>query len=71
MANQLTVNDMYKALAQAKKDGYGKRYIVLSDDNEGNGFHGCFFGVIPMDDGMLELTSDTITKDKDKLVVIG
>lgn len=47
----LTVDDLYKALGQARKDGLGKRRIMVSDDDEGNGYHQLFEGVflIPED----------------------
>lgn len=43
--NQITVDDLYKALAQARKDGFGRKKILLSNDDEGNGYHECFFTV--------------------------
>jgi hypothetical protein len=41
----LTVDELYKALGQARKDGFGKKKILLSNDDEGNGYHECFFSV--------------------------
>ena len=41
----LTVDQLYAALATAKKEGLGKRKILLSGDDEGNSFHEMFFAV--------------------------
>lgn len=40
-----TVDDLYKELAEARKKGLGKKKIMLSEDDEGNGYHLMFFGV--------------------------
>lgn len=39
---QLTVERLYKSLGKLVKAGQGNKKIVISDDNEGNGYHGCF-----------------------------
>jgi hypothetical protein len=41
----ITVDKLYKALGQARKQGFGKKKILLSNDDEGNGYHECFFSV--------------------------
>ena len=43
--NTITVDELYKALGQARKNGFGKKKILLSNDDEGNGYHECFFAV--------------------------
>ena len=43
--NTITVDELYKALAQARKAGLGNKKIMLSNDDEGNGYHECFFSV--------------------------
>ena len=43
--NVITVDELYKALAQARKAGMGSKKIMLSNDDEGNGYHQCFFSV--------------------------
>ena len=43
--NTITVDELYKALGQARKDGFGKKKILLSNDDEGNGYHECFFTI--------------------------
>jgi hypothetical protein len=41
----VTVDELYRALAIARKDGFGSKKILLSNDEEQNGYHECFFGV--------------------------
>lgn len=67
---QLTVKDLLKACQKAVREGKGDKYIVVSDDNEGNGFHGCFFGLTDMDEDYMELVNDSVM-DKDKLIIVG
>ena len=43
--NIITVDELYKALGQARKAGFGGKKILLSNDDEGNGYHQCFFTV--------------------------
>lgn len=44
----MTIDSLYAALATARKNGMGAKKILLSNDDEGNGFHECFFAVSPM-----------------------
>jgi hypothetical protein len=41
----MTVKELYLELAEEIKKGNGDKYIVVADDNEGNGYHGMFYGV--------------------------
>lgn len=41
----VTVDELYRALAIARKFGFGSKKILLSNDEEQNGYHECFFGV--------------------------
>ena len=50
MNKQLTVQDLYRFCEQEIKKGNSKRLIVISDDNEGNGFHGLFYAFTEIDE---------------------
>lgn len=41
---QFTVETLLAECQEQIKKGNGKKNIVLSDDNEGNGYHGMFYG---------------------------
>ena len=41
----ITVKELRDRLDKYVKAGLGDLQIVISDDNEGNGFHGLFYGI--------------------------
>ena len=41
----ITVDALYNQLAALRSSGMGKKKIMISDDDEGNGFHELFVGV--------------------------
>lgn len=64
---QYTVKDLYMLCQEEIRNGNGNKHIVLSDDNEGNGYHGMFYGFTPVDkdtegiyDSQFERPEDTI-----------
>lgn len=44
MSRQMTVAMLCKLCYNEMQKGNGNKYIVISDDNEGNGYHGLFYG---------------------------
>ena len=50
MANKkkgITIEQLYIECAKQIKAGNGKRHVLLSNDDEGNGYHELFFGFTP------------------------
>jgi len=47
MENIITVKELAKACAAQVKAGNGDKKILLSDDDEGNGYHQLFFLFTP------------------------
>jgi len=45
MANQIKLKDLYDECKKQMAMGNGEKFLVVSNDNEGNGFHGMFFTV--------------------------
>ena len=43
----LTVNDLAELVNEEIKKGNGTKKIMLSDDDEGNGYHGLYFAFTP------------------------
>lgn len=72
---QLTVNDLYKECERVIKMGYGNKKLIVADDNEGNGYHGLFFGLTLTADKEdwfdTSLISDSLETDPNKLVIVG
>lgn len=53
MSKVLTIDELYKILADEKKKGNGKKKILLSSDDEGNEYHECFFGITPISEDLI------------------
>lgn len=47
MSKQITVSQLARLCRIEVNKGNGDKKIVISDDNEGNGYHGLFFGFAP------------------------
>ena len=39
----MTVEELYNACGEQIKKGNGKKQVWLSDDDEGNGYHQCYY----------------------------
>ena len=71
MYNQITVKELLKLCQQAIKDGHGDKNIVLSDDNEGNGYHGMFNGFTEVDDDFSDDIYDSKTNSSEDTIILG
>ena len=71
---QMTVKRLYQELAIAIKLGHGDKFIIVADDNEGNGYHGMFYG-ITADPDLVKLADgdiyDSVETNTDNLVILG
>lgn len=45
--NEITIDVLYKLCKEQRERGNGKKKILISQDDEGNGYHGLFFGFTP------------------------
>ncbi len=74
---QLTIKDLYINLREEVRKGNGDKFIVVADDNEGNGFHGLFFGITSEAEDIKEAVEfshgiyDSQENDLNKLVILG
>lgn len=50
MAKVITIDELYSILRTERIKGNGKKKIMISSDDEGNGYHPLFFGVTPITD---------------------
>ena len=79
MANQMTVQQLLEHLQQmvATRPSCKNKYIVISDDVEGNGYHGLFYGLTVAPSDVKEIIqfsnglSDSITQDTRNIVILG
>ena len=72
---QMTVKCLYDELRRVVEAGHGDKKIVIADDNEGNGYHGMFCGVLD-DPEEIEISIeaglyDSEETDPNKIVIIG
>lgn len=72
---QLTIKDLKKACDVAIKEGLGDKIIVISDDSEGNGFHGLFYAFTQIEGEDKEYyknsINDSATYDVEKIIILG
>lgn len=70
---QLTINELLKFCQQQVKKGNGNKKIVISDDNEGNGYHGLFYAFTEIDEDEKEYYQiyDSETDDINEIIVLG
>jgi len=68
---QITVKELYDYCAKEINAGNGDKHIVVSDDNEGNGYHGMFYGFTPWDDEFESLIYDSQFNSADDTIVLG
>ena len=72
---QMTVKELAHELNKLIYVGQGNKKILLADDNEGNGFHGCYYGVTSDAELIKELIDgmfyDSEETDFDNLIIIG
>lgn len=72
MNKGMTVNELMASCKEQIALGNGSKHILVSDDDEGNGFHTLFYSFSNDSDLLdmaLELEHDTHTKDE--IVVLG
>lgn len=68
---QITVKELLEICKQAVRAGYGEKHIVISDDNEGNGYHGLFYGFTPLTEDFNDLIYDSRTSSPCDTIILG
>lgn len=79
MNGQITVKKLKELCEEEIKKGNGDKNIVISNDNEGNGFHGLLYEFTPIDcedeDGAYysyeEDICDSVTTDNEHTIILG
>lgn len=69
----MTVKELAYLCKKEIKNGNGNKEIYLSDDDEGNGYHGLYFGFTTDPDNLKAITQfcNTDIDDIDNAVVLG
>ena len=68
---QLQVKDLYELCKAQIEKGNGDKYIVVADDNEGNGYHGMFFGFSEDMKVKEYLINDSQFYNSNEIIVLG
>jgi hypothetical protein len=70
---QLTIRDLKRMCDEQIRKGNADKMIVISDDNEGNGFHGLFYGftIIKKKEKEWFTISDSNSDDVEKIIILG
>ena len=70
MNGQMTVKRLLQLCIKEYEKGNGDKVIVISDDNEGNGYHGMFYGFTPVD-GFENDIYDSQDEDCKNTIILG
>ena len=73
MNNQVTINQLKMLCEKEIKKGNGNKMIVLSDDNEGNGYHGMFYGFTEIEKGEEQYFDiyDSVSENINEIIILG
>lgn len=72
---QIKLKDLYQACKAQMEAGNGEKSLVVSDDNEGNGYHGMFYSLTTITpenvDDFSDLIRDSSESDIKNIIVVG
>lgn len=71
MDKPLTVKELLKICAKEIQAGRGDHTIMLSNDDEGNGYHYCWFHFTPAEELDCEQDVDTDIAPISKTIILG
>lgn len=69
--DQLTVNELLDLCKKEIKNGNGNKRIVISDDTEGNGYHGLFYGFTKNVNDFADEIYDSVSSSSDDTIILG
>ena len=69
--DQMTIEQLCELCKMQVQAGNGKKKIVISDDNEGNGYHGLFYGFTPVTEEFVDNIYDSQGKSSDDTIILG
>ena len=69
--DQMTIEQLCELCKMQVQAGNGKKKIVISEDNEGNGYHGLFYGFTPVTEEFEDDIYDSLSKSPEDTVILG
>lgn len=67
----LTIKDIYEECKQLIKDGNGDKVVMISNDDEGNGYHYCWYSFTTATDLVDDYMIDNNIAEKKDTMVLG
>ncbi len=69
--NALTINDLYKECKKEIEKGNGNKTIMISQDDEGNGYHYLWYSFTDLTDEFIDLCDihENIAKIEDTIIL--
>ena len=67
----LTVSDLLKICMNAVDNGLGDKYVFISQDEEGNGFHALFYAFTTEVKGYADLIYQVNEEDLEDIIILG
>ena len=68
---QLTVKELLKYCQVEMQKGNGDKHIVVSNDNEGNGFHGLFYAFTDCTEEYQDSIYDSCYSNEKDTIILG
>lgn len=68
---QITVKELYKFCKLEIANGNGDKFIVISNDSEGNGYHGLFYEFSPVDEDCIRYIYDSQHMSPEDTIILG
>ena len=71
MNKPYTVIELKKLCEEEIKKGNGNKYILISDDEEGNGFHYLWYSFTEIDDEYYDIDINENIAKKEETIILG
>ena len=71
MNKPLTVKELKNLCEQEIKKGNGDKVILISDDDEGNGFHYLWYSFTEIEDEYYDISIDERIASRDDTIILG
>ena len=68
---QITVKELLKLCMEQIELGNGDKNVVIADDNEGNGYHGLYYGFTEDIEDFVDDIYDSKTNSVEDTIILG
>lgn len=71
MNKPITINQLKEYCEKQIKKGNGDKVIMISDDDEGNGFHYLWYSFTEIEDEYYDISIDERIASKENTIILG